>query len=345
MKALHPIEIIGGGLAGLSLGIALRRHGLPVTLHEAGAYPRHRVCGEFVAGLSEETIEKLGIGPAFDGAGGHRSVSWFLRERPLGRQTLPAPARAVSRFALDARLAELFLATGGALYTGARRELPSERAGWVDTTGRRRESASTWIGLKIHARNLPVADDLELHLGDGAYVGLTVVEDGWVNVCGLFRRRHGLRVERDAALHAYLQTCGLHSLAGRLAAAHIRPGSRSAVAGFAFDRSVAIDEHHDGVRLGDACAMIPPFTGDGMAMAFTSAARALDPLVAWSRGEHPWQDAVRCIQEKLQEAFHSRLNVAALAHPFLLNRPLQRSVGMAMRSGLLPFASLYRWLH
>lgn len=344
MTALQPVRIIGGGLAGLSLGIALRKAGVPAEIFEAGDYPRHRVCGEFVAGLSEETVEKLGIGPAFEGAGSHRSVTWFLRERRLGRHALPVPARALSRFVLDARLAELFLASGGALHTRERRSPPAERAGWVDTTGRRRETSSSWIGLKVHARNLPVADDLELHLGDGAYVGLTVVEDGWVNVCGLFRRRHGLRVERDAALHAYLQTCGLHSLAGRLAAAHIRPGSRSAVAGFAFDRSVTMEEG-GGVRLGDACAMIPPFTGDGMAMAFTSAARALDPLVAWARREYPWHDAVRCVQEKLQEAFHSRLNVAALAHPFLLNRPLQRSVGMAMRSGLLPFASLYRWLH
>ena len=55
------IEIIGGGLAGLSLGIALRRAGVPVALHEAGAYPRHRVCGEFIAGLEGSTIERLGL--------------------------------------------------------------------------------------------------------------------------------------------------------------------------------------------------------------------------------------------------------------------------------------------
>ena len=52
---LAPIEIIGGGLAGLSLGLALRRGGVPVTLHEAGEYPRHRVCGEFITGLDPAT--------------------------------------------------------------------------------------------------------------------------------------------------------------------------------------------------------------------------------------------------------------------------------------------------
>jgi 2-polyprenyl-6-methoxyphenol hydroxylase-like FAD-dependent oxidoreductase len=43
-----PITIVGGGLAGLTLGIGLRRRGVPTTLWEAGHYPRHRVCGEFI---------------------------------------------------------------------------------------------------------------------------------------------------------------------------------------------------------------------------------------------------------------------------------------------------------
>jgi menaquinone-9 beta-reductase len=45
MTLSRPIEIIGGGLAGLSLGRALARAGVPVTVYEAGNYPRHRVCG------------------------------------------------------------------------------------------------------------------------------------------------------------------------------------------------------------------------------------------------------------------------------------------------------------
>src|SRR5204862_7913249 len=59
MAELKPINIIGGGLAGLTLGIGLRRREIPVTLWETGAYPRHRVCGEFISGQGQEVLARL----------------------------------------------------------------------------------------------------------------------------------------------------------------------------------------------------------------------------------------------------------------------------------------------
>ena len=50
MAVMKSIAIVGGGLAGLTLGIGLRQRGVPAALWEAGRYPRHRVCGEFICG-------------------------------------------------------------------------------------------------------------------------------------------------------------------------------------------------------------------------------------------------------------------------------------------------------
>ena len=101
MNATHPIEIIGGGLAGLSLGLALRREGVPVTLHEAGEYPRHRVCGEFITGLAASTIQRLGLAPALRDALHHEEVAWSVGGASPRIQHLPSPALGLSRHALD----------------------------------------------------------------------------------------------------------------------------------------------------------------------------------------------------------------------------------------------------
>ena len=342
MSVPAPITIVGGGLAGLSLGIALCKGGVPARILEAGDYPRHRVCGEFITGLDEATIDQLGIATAFAGADHHRSVTWFRHERVIGRNFLPAPARAISRFTLDARLAELFTAAGGELVTHTRVATPTLEPGWVQTSGRRRDDASPWLGLKLHARQLATTDELELHLGTDAYVGLSAVEDGWINVCGLFRRRPSLQFERDVALPACLRASGLTLLAERIASAEIRPGSRSAVAGFVFDRPRATEAT---VQLGDAYAMIPPFTGNGMAIAFTSAALALAPLIAWAHGEQSWGETCRVIREALVRKLRRRLTSAAWLHPVFLTRTGQRFLSAAARARLLPFQPIYQLLH
>ena len=69
MAALKPITIVGGGLAGLTLGIGLRQQGVPVTVWEAGQYPRHRVCGEFISGCGQNVLARLGLLESFRHAG------------------------------------------------------------------------------------------------------------------------------------------------------------------------------------------------------------------------------------------------------------------------------------
>lgn len=337
---MRPIEIIGGGLAGLSLGLALRRADVPVTLSEAGGYPRHRVCGETITGLSDATIERLGLRPFLHDALLHHQAAWFIDGRLARQQRLPSPARALSRHALDARLARAFVVTGGELLTQTRVAEGKPRAGSIFTTGRRR-SPSPWLGLKIHAHRLPLHCDLEVHLGAEAYIGLTQVEDGRVNVCGLFRRRE-LSAKGPALILAYLRAVDLSALADRLAGADFDVASFAAMAAVDFDQHVVATEC---VALGDACAMIPPFTGNGMAMAFQSAEAALDPLLAYAHGTSEWPETCHAIQSALRQRFRLRLAAADLLHPFLLQPPRQRWLTRLARVNLLPLRPLYAVLH
>lgn len=338
----RPVEIIGGGLAGLSLGLALRRADVPVTIIEAGTYPRHRVCGEFITGLSSSTIDRLGLAPFLADARLHREVTWFLREQKLRRQTLPKPAFALSRHAFDQRLAAAFTAAGGILHTHTRADLKTAPDGRIFASGRR-PARPEWIGLKCHALALPLVSELELHLGDHAYIGLCAVEGNLVNISGLFRQRPDLPVlARDTALITYLRAAGLTALADRLDAAHIDPNSYSAIAGLGFSQP---STRTDRLVIGDTYAMIPPFTGHGMAMAFQSAEQSLDPLLAWSRGEASWSDTLRIVHQRLRTLFRLRLASASALHPFLFRPSRQRLLATASRLHLLPMEPLYALTH
>jgi 2-polyprenyl-6-methoxyphenol hydroxylase-like FAD-dependent oxidoreductase len=85
--SVKPIIIIGGGLAGLTLGIGLRQHGVPAALWEAGHYPRHRVCGEFICGRGQETLARLGLRELLVRAGavGADMAVFFPPTNPPGR--------------------------------------------------------------------------------------------------------------------------------------------------------------------------------------------------------------------------------------------------------------------
>lgn len=340
MNPHRPIEIIGGGLAGLSLGLALRRAGVDVSLHEAGDYPRHRVCGEFITGLDARTIARLGLAPFLSDALRHREVGWFIREKLVRTQRLPQPALGISRHDLDARLAGALVAAGGYLHTHSRIAASTAREGRVLATGKR-PTRSPWLGLKIHALDLPLARDLEIHLGTNAYVGLARIDAGHVNVCGLFQRRD-VRGQGRHLLLGYLHAAGLNELAARLAATATDPAAFCAIAGVGFNARLRMDDH---LRLGDAGALIPPFTGNGMAMAFQGAAIALDPLVGYAAGRLDWPEAVKKIQAGLRRRFRLRLAAAALMHPFLLDPPCQRWLAAFTRADLLPLRPLYAALH
>jgi len=318
---------------------------VPATVIEAHDYPRHRVCGEFLTGLDAATIARLRLEPLLADAQRHRRVIWFHRGRPFRGQTLPVPALGLSRRLLDARLAETFVAAGGVLRVHTRMAPEEAPPGRVFALGRRRRP-SPWLGLKVHARGLRLAGDLELHLGDRAYVGLSAVEDGRINVCGLFHRRSNPAAAPAAAgsavLLRYLESAGLPDLARRLESAEIDDASFCAVASISFQWERPAPGR---LCLGDSFAMTPPFTGNGMAMALQSAALALDPLLAWHRGEVDWPAAVGLVNRRLRRRFRSRLVAANALHPFLLAARPQRWLALACRAWLVPLRPLYSLTH
>jgi 2-polyprenyl-6-methoxyphenol hydroxylase-like FAD-dependent oxidoreductase len=321
MGNLRTITIVGGGLAGLTLGIGLRRQGIPVTIWEAGHYPRHRVCGEFISGRGQETLARLGLREQLIQAGAITSnTAMFLSGNAKSpARPLPKAALCISRFVLDALLAKMFRDLGGRLREDESWPKSTCGKGVVRANGRRAHIADDnwiWFGLKVHAHALPLEADLEMHLVDNGYVGLTRLPGNEVDVCGLFRRSVNGKAARGKQTPSNSTTLPRGwqiafdgnpptRLCERLAKASIDQPSACSVAGLSLRPQRAADLSE--VCIGDSLTMTPPVTGNGMSMAFESAELAIEPLVSYSRGELDWAEASHRIAQACDRAFSRRL--------------------------------------
>ena len=337
MSSTKGITIAGGGLAGLTLGIGLRQRGVPVTVWEAGRYPRHRVCGEFISGHGLAVLERLGLRTRFDQAGAipARTVLFVGGANRSPVRPLAAPALCLSRLAMDALLAETLQQLGGELRVNSRWPPADAREGLVQATGRRvqpAENAPRWFGVKAHVpRGSPVnlEADLEMHVSPDGYVGLNRINAGEVNVCGLFRGRGGAR--RTDAKQDWLRGEAGSLLRARLGAAEFEPDSFCSVAGLQLQPQRAAAKKE--CCIGDALTMTPPVTGNGMSMAFESAAIAIAPLAAYSQGQMTWAEARRQIARRCDTTFARRLTWARWLQWLMISPALQGRVGgMLLRS-------------
>jgi flavin-dependent dehydrogenase len=245
--------------------------------------------------------------------------------RPLSK-----PALCLSRFALDALLAEHFRQAGGELREQARWREDDFGAGVVRANGRRlqpRADGCGWFGLKIHARNVPLAADLEMHGSQTGYVGFCRLNDGEVNVCGLFHRP----ASKPAAPQPWqdlLRGQPGTPLQARLAGAVVDEDSFCSVAGFSLQPQRATAQPE--CCIGDALTMIPPVTGNGMSMAFEAAELAVGPLAAYSRGESSWSQARQRVAAACDRAFARRLAWARCLQWMMFTPLLRGGLGSAV---------------
>jgi 2-polyprenyl-6-methoxyphenol hydroxylase-like FAD-dependent oxidoreductase len=236
-------------------------------------------------------------------------------------------------------LAARFREAAGDLREGERWRGEYSDEGVIRANGRPsqpQEHGWRWFGLKVHARQVSLEADLEMHTVPGGYVGLCRLGNGEVNVCGLFRRPASAH-ERQPPAAEMLRGCPGTKIHHVLSAATFDESSWCSVAALPLSPQRA--SGRTDFCLGDALTMIPPVTGNGMSMAFEAAEMALRPLAAYSRGEIPWTEARLITASACDHAFAQRLAWAKWLQWIMFAPALHGRLGQFLLGleGLWPF--------
>jgi 2-polyprenyl-6-methoxyphenol hydroxylase-like FAD-dependent oxidoreductase len=347
VKPFKPITIAGGGIGGLSLGIGLRQRSVDVQLLEAGAYPRHRVCGEFISGKGWQIIQSLGLEKALLDAGAveARTFKCYGPDRISQVLPLPSPALCLSRFRMDAYMADEFVKLGGKLFTqkSADPSMSDQAEGLVWAKGRQPASSRKygWIGFKCHVTAYPLQADLEMHFGNDGYVGLCRVEHDKINVCGLKRMDEKLETLTPQKRCTQWALASMHESRKRdLQESTVLEETICYTAGLSYRNQATSSAK---AWIGDQRTRIPPFTGNGMSMALESAQIAVEPIHAYATGNLTWPIACQKMGLMMRKQFRARVAFANLfQHLLMTDGPLNpKNVLIKHLPWIYPH--LYRW--
>ena len=167
--------VIGAGPAGATAALLLARSGRSVAIIEKEAFPRRKVCGEFISVQALALLEEAGVAESLMAHAGPevREVAVYAGERVA---TAPMPraasglayGRAIPREVLDAALLNAASAAGATVYQPWRvRKWEQATSGFECTIEDERDKSAAVISSPVliaahgswHAGGLPLPDE------------------------------------------------------------------------------------------------------------------------------------------------------------------------------------------
>jgi len=330
--ASFDVLVIGGGPAGATSALLLARAGRTVALIEKAAFPRRKVCGEYIAPPAISTLHSLGI-PLEPRV---RRIAVWANNRSL-QAPLPAPyASTLAREDLDTVLLEKAREAGATVFQPLKalaleksssglicktesveieaRTVIAAHGSWepgaLPTQHRRGEpKASDLLAFKAHFRGAAFdAHTIALVPFLGGYGGVLQLDDGRATfACCLRRdalealREPGMAAGESVFRHALRASTEFRKsfenakLEGPwLASGPLRAGSRPL--------------YRDGIfAAGNAAGEVHPLIGSGISMALRSASLLSPLLDAALQGRATYAETARIYEAQWRREFARRL--------------------------------------
>jgi flavin-dependent dehydrogenase len=333
--------VAGGGLAGAAFALELARNGHRVVVLESTRHAHHKVCGEFLSAETQALTGYLGLDIAAMGAT-RASTLRLAAGKVTVQAPLPFEGAGFSRYRLDQALLEAAEAAGAEVVRGA--TVSRIDAGKGRVTVRARGSAfegtvaalatgkhnvrefprkaGSMVGFKIQIEVGPQAlrpleDVVQLVMFPGGYIGACIVENGLVTMCWVMERDLVGRVGASWTAQSAFFARQAEILGDLLADARPAWEKPVAVAGIPYGYRRRQPIASNVFPLGDQLAVIPSFTGDGMAIALYSGIAAAHAVLA-GQSAHAFQTA---LLERLSSQFRWAGMTNLLFEKRLLQRP------------------------
>ncbi len=301
---VYDVIIIGGGVAGAAATIQLARAGKKALLLEKETQAHHKVCGEFISFEAEHYLKDLGVDLPSLGAERIKNIRLIHGKKSV-TSSLPFTASSLSRFALD----DALLNKASSLHADVMRgitvnKLTQHSRGWSVETSQGEFNANAvflatgkhdlrewsrpsgnqndFIGFKMHFqlqenKMAALSDHVEIILFKGGYAGLEPIEDNKANLCLVIKKSSYIACGKNwPSLFSNLLSATPY-LSDQLAGCTPCWEKPLAVYGvpYGFVHSPEAREPPDLYRIGDQIAVIPSFSGEGIAIALHTAHKAV----------------------------------------------------------------------
>ncbi len=309
MPRRFDVAVVGSGPAGAACALRLARFGFAVALIDERAFPRPKLCGEYLNLGAVRELGELGLGDVLDATGSPLNGMRLFAHGEVADFAFSSSAYSVSREILDERIRAEALASGAQAIAGRLQSVARSDFG-VETTvlqpsGEILEISTRYLvgadGMRSTVARLcdlsaPVADGrfaigghyeglalshwIEMYASGNGYIALNPLTDESANAVFVLSREHLMRARKDLGDELTRFSVAVTDGSRRVENERLQ-GKRNSIGPISVRTSQPAAKNV--LLVGDAAAFVDPFTGQGVYLALSGARRA---AAAISRALH-----------------------------------------------------------